>query len=455
MSALLKSNATYRGLASALPSPDAPMPALASAYLDFRNQLFIARDITTGVIARSTLWSDIITVTRASPRTIIGASGMDEYAANNTPAFAYDPQTLAPRGVHVGAGVTNNDTNSNNFAAGTYTATGVAVASAALAGPDGGTAWLLTESTNNEAQELLENASAAIAGRASVGLRVKALTGTIAQISYSTASGVVAWANYNLRTGKVTRIGGSAIEAVMPLAGNGFYRLCLSAPAMLSGTFRVSFVGDNPVADAKPVYTGTGKTMLIAGLMISAWDGDTALVPTSGATATGAGDVIDIIAGLNTFNPAGGAVYIEAYNPATTQSAGSTYNSAPSLWGFDKDANNYFRHSLRAVSNGGHQVLAAYNGGAVTSVVLYPPDGRASGMIRSIVNAVNGSQWFWDGQSLVTGTLAMSTSFTKLLVGRSRAATGSTVFGGEIAKLVYYPPLPSIAAMKAEFDRMG
>ncbi|VFT21124.1 Uncharacterised protein [Klebsiella pneumoniae] len=55
----LKSNSEYKGDPSQLPGANAPMPDNASLYLDFKNGLYLARDITTGKLFRSTLISEI------------------------------------------------------------------------------------------------------------------------------------------------------------------------------------------------------------------------------------------------------------------------------------------------------------------------------------------------------------------------------------------------------------
>ena len=53
MATQIKSNKTYQGDAAALPSPQAPMPKLASLYLDFEKELYIALGRTTGNAIRS------------------------------------------------------------------------------------------------------------------------------------------------------------------------------------------------------------------------------------------------------------------------------------------------------------------------------------------------------------------------------------------------------------------
>ncbi|POI36273.1 hypothetical protein C3E93_28190, partial [Klebsiella pneumoniae] len=79
----LKSNSEYKGDPSQLPGANAPMPDNASLYLDFKNGLYLARNITTGKLFRSTLISEITSFARASQKTVVGPYGILQTVANN------------------------------------------------------------------------------------------------------------------------------------------------------------------------------------------------------------------------------------------------------------------------------------------------------------------------------------------------------------------------------------
>ncbi|WP_446667512.1 phage head spike fiber domain-containing protein, partial [Klebsiella oxytoca] len=137
MATQIKSNKTYQGDAAALPSPQAPMPKLASLYLDFEKELYIALGRTTGNAIRSRRLADVVTFTRASETTRVNKSGLIEYLASGEAAIEYDPITGECLGLRVAAGVTNLAANSENFSGTTWTKSGVSTTAAKTIAPDG------------------------------------------------------------------------------------------------------------------------------------------------------------------------------------------------------------------------------------------------------------------------------------------------------------------------------
>ncbi|VFT21475.1 Uncharacterised protein [Klebsiella pneumoniae] len=127
-----------------------------------RNGLYLARDITTGKLFRSTLISEITSFARASQKTVVGPYGILQTVANNEPAVVYDPVTRKRRGVTLHNSTSNKAIYSEDFTQTAWAKTGVTVTAVAAVSPDGNTsATLVTEGTSNTVHTLEEvNATA-------------------------------------------------------------------------------------------------------------------------------------------------------------------------------------------------------------------------------------------------------------------------------------------------------
>ncbi|EOY5009979.1 hypothetical protein ACP5F4_005265, partial [Klebsiella oxytoca] len=278
MATQIKSNKTYQGDAAALPSPQAPMPKLASLYLDFEKELYIALGRTTGNAIRSRRLADVVTFTRASETTRVNKSGLIEYLASGEAAIEYDPITGDCLGLRVAAGTTNQVANSENFSGSTWTKTNVSTVAAKTTAPDGNpTASPFNETTDSSdlIHSMLENATpaATIGSPVTFSIYAKANTASIIQLVAQGAVATPQYANFDLVNGVRTRSSTGILQTSVRKFKNGWYRISITITPTVAASpqFTLALINDVTSAAALPAYTGTGKGIYIWGAQIENW----------------------------------------------------------------------------------------------------------------------------------------------------------------------------------------
>ena len=131
----------------------------------------------------------------------------------------------------------------------------------------------------------------------------------------SGAFGSNAFANYDLTNGVVGTVGSSATASIEDF-GNGWFRCVLTATATATSTQAggfVVFTNNSTTAARAPSYAGdTASHVFIFGNQLEENPFVSSYIPTSGATATRARDLCDILTNSFRFSETEGSILIEA-----------------------------------------------------------------------------------------------------------------------------------------------
>ncbi|MFD3231653.1 phage head spike fiber domain-containing protein [Rahnella aceris] len=449
----LKSNSEYKGDPSQLPGANAPMPDNASLYLDFKNGLYLARNITTGKLFRSTLLSGIINFARASQKSVVGPYGILQNVANNEAAFIYDPVTRKRLGVTLHNSTSNKVIYSEDFTQSTWAKTGVGVAAAAAISPDGNTsATLVTEGTDNTVHTLEEvNATAtAVNSYHTYSIYVKKGTARFVQLYALPASSGNTFANFDLEKGIVARASPSVQQAGIEPGPNGYWRISITIriyAAYTAGGAGMAFINDGVNAGLMPAYAGTGKAVYVWGAQLEVREAATSYVSTSGASGTRAADTLNANNSVTGFMSAdAGTVYVEAVMPGVNQSPLGALELGNGFFGVestDTSANYIAFYQKNLASQNGVISASSYNAGANTSLDTKKGTAGAGRSYRGFLS--------YDAMTLLTydeyGLTQVSTSVASALFGRICVGRGRSTdknpdalwFNGTIQKIVYYP----------------
>lgn len=449
----LKSNSEYKGDPSQLPGANAPMPDNASLYLDFKNGLYLARNITTGKLFRSTLISGIINFARASQKSVVGPYGILQNVANNEAAFVYDPVTRKRLGVTLHNSTSNKAIYSEDFTQSAWAKTGVAVDAAAAISPDGNTsATLVTEGTGNTIHTLEEvNATAtAVNSYHTYSIYVKKGTARFVQLYALPATSGNTFANFDLEKGIVARASSAVQQAGIEAGPNGYWRISITIriyAAYTAGGAGMAFINDGVNAGLMPAYAGTSKTVYVWGAQLEVREAATSYVSTSGASGTRAADTMNANNSVTGFMSAdAGTVYVEAVMPGVNQSPLGALELGNGFFGVestDTSANYIAFYQKNLASQNGVISASSYNAGANTSLDTKKGVAGAGRSYRGFLSYDAMTMLTYDeyGLTQVAASVA-SALFGRICVGRGRSTDknpDALWFNGTIQKIVYYP----------------
>ena len=466
MATQIKSNKTYQGDAAALPSPQAPMPKLASLYLDFEKELYIALGRTTGNAVRSRRLADLVTFTRASETTRVNKSGLIEYLASGEAAIEYDPITGDCLGLRVAAGTTNQVANSENFSGSTWTKTNGSTVAAKTTAPDGNpTASPFNETTDSSdlIHSMLENATpaATIGSPVTFSIYAKANTASIIQLVAQGAVATPQYANFDLVNGVRTRSSTGILQTSVRKFKNGWYRISITITPTVAASpqFTLALINDVTSAAALPAYTGTGKGIYIWGAQIENWDGVTPYIPTSGAAVTRPDEVCTVRQDLDFMATDRGAIFADYNMPASLQAMSGVYNAGQAIVCLDNDSvAEYVNFMNRRISNSitNQNLTAAAKIVGSSEITL---EVKRLGQVRNghqsfISSFINGDMRVFDGINRYSGTPLVSTQLNRLMIGRARTTPGA-VSNTYLKRLVYYPVTLADADLVSQFNALS
>lgn len=466
MATQIKSNKTYQGDAAALPSPQAPMPKLASLYLDFEKELYISLGRTTGNAIRSRRITDILTFTRASTTTRVNKNGLIEYLASGDPAIEFDPISGECLGLRVAAGTTNQAANSENYSGSTWTKTNVSTTAAKTISPDGNTtASPFNETTDSSdvIHSMLENAtpSATVGSPVTFSIYAKANTSSIIQLVAQGAVATPQYANFDLLNGVRTRSSTGILQTSVRKFKNGWNRISITITPTVaaSAQFTVALVNDVTAAAALPAYTGAGKGVYIWGAQIESWDGVTPYIPTAGATVTRPDEVCTVRTDLDFMSADRGAIFADYNMPASLQAMSGVYNAGQAIVCLDNDSvAEYVNFMNRRISNS----ITNQNLTAASKIV---GNSEVTVEVKRLGQVVNGHQSFissfinsdvrvFDGINKYSGTPLVSTQLNRLMIGRART-TPAAISNAYLKRLVYYPVTLTDTDLVSQFNALS
>ncbi|MDM4570274.1 phage head spike fiber domain-containing protein [Klebsiella michiganensis] len=466
MATQIKSNKTYQGDAAALPSPQAPMPKLASLYLDFEKELYIALGRTTGNAIRSRRLADVVTFTRASETTRVNKSGLIEYLASGEAAIEYDPITGECLGLRVAAGVTNLAANSENFSGSTWTKSGVSTTAAKTIAPDGNvSASPFNESTDSAdtVHFMQENSTpaATVGSPVTFSIFAKANTASVIQLVAQGAVTTTQFANFDLVNGLRTRSSSGILQTSMRKYKNGWYRLSITiTPAgTASPQFTLALVNDVTSAASLPAYTGSGKGVYIWGAQIENWDGVTPYIPTAGATVTRPDEVCTVRTDLDFMAADRGAVFADYNMPASLQAMSGVYNAGQAIVCLDNDSvaeyvNFMNRRISNSITNQNLTAAAKIVGSSEITVEVKRLGQVRNGHQAFISSFINDDMRVFDGINKYSGAPLVSTQLNRLMIGRARTTPGA-VSNTYLKRLVYYPVTLADADLVSQFNALS
>lgn len=290
----------------------------ATLSLDFANQQYVAKDLTTKFPDRVG-FSNIITFTRASAGTYFDATGVLQVAAVNQPRFDHDPVTGAPLGILIEEQRTNLLTRSSDFANAAWPLTAIGLGDKVVA-PDGSLSATKLVPTSGAGNHFMTRGFTA-ADNTTVTLsffvkrgeyRYFVLQGKTKDNQYPAAS-------FDLDSG-IARPGSTAGSATsgMELTQEGFYR-CWLTWNVLSGASGLQFFitcrGDSSAASVN--FTGDGTSgIYIWCTQLEAGAFPTSYIPTEASQVTRATDVASVNTLSPWYNPASGTFVIDHDVPA-------------------------------------------------------------------------------------------------------------------------------------------
>jgi hypothetical protein len=353
---------------------------------------------------------NLVTFTRSSTATYVGADGLIKTAVANEARFDHNPATGESLGLLVEEARTNTFVGSQ-----TFSSQGASLTANAAAAPDATTtATLIVKGTG--ANRILHFDNSGVTGSKVFSIFAKANAGTSLSIGSVGGMSPATAATVNLSNGTVSGFTGATVQ-VYP---NGWYRVLLPVTV-------------NSASGNSTYWTisGPASSVYIWGAQLEAGSFPTSYIPTTSSTVTRAADVASIT-GTNFgswYNQSEGTVFGQ-YSPqrVTTTTCwaaqlGSTTLIGPNTMVVGKIGTNLAYAETRANS------ITQYS--ASSTVV--------SGPIKTAYGAKTGSH-----RAAFNGILAavgsgelLPPSSNIMLIGRNVAST--EILNGHLSHLSYYP----------------
>ena len=384
---------------------------------------------------------NLITFSRSSTATYVGADGLIKSAAVNEPRFDHNPTTGESLGLLVEEARTNYRLNSaiSSSTYGSYLSKATIVAANAIA-PDG-TASAISIANNTGADDnycwgsFNDYVSIPTTGFLCASLFVKMISGTQISVKGDVSNqGWVGFAGININfatsTPTVTLLGASGQNAIAGAVipyGNGWWRAWFvvnTADGFNSGITK----GPGVV----PYYAGTSA--YIWGAQIEAGSFPTSYIPTTGSTVTRSADSASIT-GTNFsswWNPNSSTYYASVFSRATSK------DNVAILGINGSDPERQFQFSMNGGSVNSVQISTRVGSVFYLSLVSTTSLGvpiKAAGIINGteIKISVNGTL----GNSASPPRIASSIP-TTMDIGRFLADSQYSL-NGTINRLTYYP----------------
>lgn len=261
MSVNITSNDKFQGDLSSLPSETAPLPFRASLYADFRKQVYINTvdgAVTKGIGKPLTA----ISFARDTGGVQVLSDGSISYAVINSPRFDFDVSGAGIIGLLSERETTNYIRNSDSLADNSY----YEAVGSALSSADNGFFSLATDNLNSAhyLSDKSTNTSVSTAQNGAISVYAKPGTGRYLQISAPTLGSDV-YANFDLKKGKVTKIGRINRAQIEPgLHGSWRCVLAFLTPSVKTVTEIRYAIVNSPTELPGTAYLGDGRTILLS-----------------------------------------------------------------------------------------------------------------------------------------------------------------------------------------------
>jgi hypothetical protein len=372
-----------------------------------------------------------ITFTRSSGGSYTGADGLIKYAGVNEARFDHDPTTGESLGLLVEEQRANLLLRSEEFDDASWVKNATAVTANAATSPSGATtADALVEDTSTGVHNVLGFASCTSGAVYTFSVFVKTL-GALRNLRMFIPGGVFGSsgnATFNLTAGNTAGTVGPITSQFVEQWPGGWYRCGLTtnaATATSSGAFTFQLVNG-----AAGSYTGDGTSgIYLWGAQLEEGSFPTSYIPTTGAAATRAADVVSI-SGSNFsswYRQDEGTFFVDAAEP----SAFVAYQAYLTLQGASiTDEIRIWRLNLTTATF--NHILNSATQGAINLVIntIANKIARSYSVAQGIVGSANGG-------SNVQATLSSTIPVTSLRIG---ARGNNTFYGNRTYKrIAYYP----------------
>lgn len=368
-----------------------------------------------------------LSVTRAS-------IGYAQRSDGTLVSFGNNVARITDQGLLVEESRTNKVLWSQDLSNAAWTKSNAVVTANVALAPDG----TLTAAKLDEAATALFHAAyqtisgSVVAGSTNaVSICVKQGERRYAQVSYDTNDGVGAYANVDLQTGAVTQSGvlgtGTLTSVAVAALTNGWYRVALVGVAGAAATSGRPFVAPIPLGTTPWASATTG----VVGNGIYVWGGQleagafaTSYIPTTGAAATRAADVISL-GGLSTGD---GTWVVSSSGLPATRAANSTLIGAAAS-------------QMLLVDLASH--LTSYNG---TNSITSANTPTWTGIVGAGVSWTTGRR----ALSAAGGATATDANVSGMAATSFLGSTnGSQPLNGYLRKVILYPTAFSDAQLQA------
>jgi len=404
--------------------------------------------------------------TRGSSGTFVGSNGLIQSAGTNVARFDHNPVSLACKGLLIEESRTNNSRYSGALVLNTGWLFIQALPATSGTGPDGNTAYQVTETAALDNHLFGNTGGTGGAGATSVvsgtiytgSIFLKKVAGSVdwVQLTFSSAGfGLVQYANFNIGTGTVGNSTGLASGTVPRIEAfpNGWYRCSISvaATATTSSTSNivVAFTNNLDVASRTPIYTGSASNSLLATMcQFETGSFPTSYIPTTTASVIRSADVCSI----------SGSAFSGFYNPLEGSFATSQIFNAPLVSGqgqivFDvNDTTNSNRTRVFRFNTTGFVGFSS-TAGSIQDVSITGSTAIAAGAITKFAGCMKENDFAIYFNNVLQGvdtTAVMLSAPTTFMLGEVSSGTpGKLPLNGTILSICYYRKRLSNAKLQA------
>lgn len=386
----------------------------------------------------------LVTFTRASSGTYVGSDGLIKTATTNEARFDHNPTTGESLGLLVEEQRTNLQGNSELLTTASWSLSSATIAASGT-GPNGGTAYEITETTTTSTHSFAgggvgaSSITSVTSGSIYTGsIFLKQSTVDWIQLSMGGAGfGTTLYINFNLATGAVGNSSGCT-GTITPFA-NGWYRCTITATAStttsLTNNVVIGFTNNTNATSRLPSYAGSTANKFFATMgQFELGSFATSYIPTTTSTVTRSADVASIT-GANFsswYRQDEGTVFTQTQLQRQNATTGAAMCGIETGVGFAEAIYMHYRTN-------GTSAFSVYDNLILQADFSPYSSAISAGTIVNQAGAykLNDSVGIGGGVEQTTDTVCSVPTPDRLLIGFSTAA--NNYLSGTIRRLTYWP----------------
>lgn len=379
------------------------------------------------------VFTDLITLTRASDAYRVNSSGILEVKTTGNPRFDYDPITLAAKGFLIEEASTNRVTQSETLDNAAWTKASVTVTADATTSPTGATNADAVVDTFATSSHYIESAALTFSSGYKYTISVYAKgagTDVIQLIMNNTLFGGTgtSFCNFNLFTGTVVRVGSNIESATIVPMPNGWYRCIMTSnTTTASGSYAIQFALTNSAdpTSPRPSYTGASSATYFWGAQVERSNYVSSYIKTTSSQSNRTAEVAVLNSSPWFLNNVG-SVYLE-FIPITSKT-----NAVLSL--DDNTASEVVKVSL----SGSDPYMTVVDGGTTQASIDAGTVSFNSVNKVAITFDTNSFNVCINGGAVVSDSSGTLPAITQMQLGKDSQAT-PTYLNGYLQVVRYYP----------------